>query len=82
VLFAALGDHLYFNTASYGVPLWELDGPWDGPSRVMWSTLPNSTYPIDLIRAGSHVFFPAASRLPPNGEDTGIELWAVDEATP
>jgi hypothetical protein len=48
----------------------------------MRATLPNSTYPIDLIRAGSHVFFPAAILFPREGEDTGIELWAVEEAHP
>ncbi|MES1240572.1 MAG: hypothetical protein ABUT39_03040 [Acidobacteriota bacterium] len=81
--FAVLGDHLYFNTASYGVPLWRFNGTSSyGPVQVMRATLPNSTHPIDLIRAGSHVFFPAAIQFPRQGEDTGIELWAVEEADP
>jgi ELWxxDGT repeat protein len=75
VQFAVLGNHLYFNTASYGVPLWRFNGTYD-PLPVMWETLPNTTYPIGLIRAGSHVFFPAFSY------DAGTELWAVEEETP
>jgi ELWxxDGT repeat protein len=78
--FAVLGRYLYFNTASYGVPLWKFNGSWYGPWKAKRETLRNSTVPIDLIRAGSHVFFPAAVQFPGAGEDTGVELWAVEEA--
>jgi ELWxxDGT repeat protein len=76
VLFAVLGDRLCFNSASPGVPLWESDGTPAGTFRVMPETLPGSEYPIDLVRAGSRVFFPAYSR------EDGVELWAMEEAHP
>ncbi len=80
VQFAVLGDRFYFNTASYGAPLWASDGSWFGTEKVITETLPSSTEPVDLIRAGSHVFFPAD--LPRNGGYAGVELWALGEGNP
>jgi ELWxxDGT repeat protein len=75
--FAALDNHLLFNTGEDDVPLWQTDGTKEGTFRLLPETFPGSNGAAgELVRAGSHVFFPAFSR------EDGLELWAVDEAAP
>ena len=75
--FAALDDHLLFNTGEDDVPLWQTDGTPEGTVPLLSETFPGSNGAAgELVRAGSRVFFPAFSR------EDGVELWAVDEAAP
>jgi ELWxxDGT repeat protein len=75
--FAALDDHLVFNSGENDVPLWQTDGTPEGTFRLLPETFPGSNGAAgELVRAGSRVFFPAFSR------EAGIELWAVDESSP
>jgi ELWxxDGT repeat protein len=69
-----LGDRLVF-TSGFVPTLWESDGTPEGTFQLIPETLPAS-YSAGLVRAGSHVFFPAYSR------EDGVELWAVEEDTP
>ena len=75
--FAALDNHLVFNTAEEDVPLRVTDGTQDGTYQLLPETFPDSNGAAgELVRAGSRVFFPAYSR------EVGVELWAVGEDTP
>jgi ELWxxDGT repeat protein len=75
--FAALDGHLVFNTGEDDVPLWQTDGTPEGTFPILPETFPGSDGAAgELVRAGLRVFFPAYSR------EDGVELWAVDEATP
>jgi hypothetical protein len=74
--FAVLGDRLLFTVEDFGVSLWESDGTSAGTFRLLSETLTKFNPPGELVRAGSHVFFPAYSR------EDGVELWAVEEGHP
>ena len=64
--------------------------PANPRSRVILASLIGTTiefydfyvYATAAVLVFPHLFFPAGIQFPREGEDTGIELWAVGEDTP
>jgi ELWxxDGT repeat protein len=64
-------DGLMFFSAQDG-GLWQSDGTPQGTFNLRHLSPPGNSGPVQLVPAGSHLFFPAFDR------NTGTELWAID----